>query len=222
MRLLTALLIFLALPAFAQTPPSANQIAAYTGLHRAAHDGDAAAIRALIAEGADPEEKDADGRTALIVAAFASQDDALAALVEGGADVNAQDKIGYDAVTIAAVADDPELMSLALKLGNRPDNIHTNWNGTALIAASHLGHAEVVRRLIAAASPLNHLNNLGWTALIEAVVLGDGGPDHQATVKALIAAGADATIADRDGQTPLMLAIDRGYTEIASIILAGR
>jgi uncharacterized protein len=222
MRILTLLFTLITLPAVAQTPPSANQIAAYTGLHRAAHDGDADAIRSLIAERADTEATDPDGRTPLIVAAFASQDDALAALAEGGADVNAQDEVGYDAVTIAAVADDPDLMSLALKLGNRPDNIHTNWNGTALIAASHLGHDEVVRRLIAAGSPLDHVNNLGWTALIEAVVLGDGGPDHQATVRALVQAGADATIADRDGQTPLMLAIDRGYVEIASIILAGR
>ena len=221
MRILTALLGLIALPAFAQTPPTTAQIAGYTGLHRAAQDGDAATIRSLIADGADPEAKDQDGRTPLIVAAFASQDDAFAALAEGGVDVNAQDPVGYDAVTIAAVADDPELMSLALRLGNRPDNIHTNWNGTALIAASHLGHAEVVRRLIAAGSPLDHVNNLGWTALIEAVVRGDGGPDHQATVRALVQAGADATLTDRVGQTPLMLAMDRGYVEIASIILAG-
>jgi uncharacterized protein len=221
MRILTALLALVALPAFAQTPPAAARIDAYTGLHRAAHDADAVAIRSLIAGGADTEETDPDGRTPLIVAAFASQDGAFAALAEGGADVNAQDPVGYDAVTIAAVADDPDLMSLALSLGNRPGNIHTNWNGTALIAAAHLGHAEVVRRLIAAGSPLDHVNNLGWTALIEAVVLGDGGPDHQATVRALVDAGADAGIADRDGRTPLQLAEDRGYDAIAVIIRSG-
>ena len=44
-----------------------------------------------------------------------------------------------------------------------------------LIAAAHRGHVDVVRALIAAKAPLNHVNNLGWTALLEAVVLGNGG-----------------------------------------------
>lgn len=220
MRFATLIMTMLALPwaALAQQAPSAAEVAAYDGLHRAAHQGDVAAIRALLAAGAEVDARDGHGRTPLLVAAHGSHDDAFAALVDAGADVNAQDVVGYDAVTIAAVADDPALMSLALARGNRPDQIHTNWNGTALIAAAHLGHAEVVRRLIAAGAPLDHVNNLGWTALIEAVVLGDGGPDHQATVSALVAAGADATIADRDGQTPLMLAEARGYDEIAALL----
>lgn len=149
-----------------------------------------------------------------VLAAFASADAALKALAEGGADMNAQDWQGYDVVPIAAVAGDVELMSLALGLGNRPDLIHTNWDGTALIAASEFGHAEVMRRLTAAGAPLDHVNNPGWTALLEAVMLGDGGPDHQATVRALVSAGADATIADRDGKTPKDHAGARGFAKI--------
>ena len=211
-------LAVMTLPALAQTAPTVAEARSFSGLLKAAHEGDAAEVRRLAKAGADLEERDGRDRTAVLVAAYASQDDALAALAEAGADLNAQDIQGYDAVTIAAVADDPDLMSLALSLGNRPDNIHWNWNGTALIAASHLGHDEVVRRLIAAGSPLDHVNNLGWTALIEAVVLGDGGPRHQATVRALVDAGADRSIADPSGNTPLMLAEDRGYAEIAAIL----
>ena len=55
---------------------------------------------------------------------------------------------------------------------------------------------------MAGGAPLDHMNNLGWTALIEAVVLGDGGPDHVETVRALVKAGADRTIADRDEGDP--------------------
>lgn len=216
-RLILALFL-LAAPAAAQTAPSPAEIAAYTGLHRAAHDGDVAAIRRLIAEGADVNARDRRRRTATIVAAFASQAAALKALAEGGADMNAQDEVGYDVVTIAAVAGDADLMSLALDLGNRPDHIHTNWDGTALIAASELGHAEVVRRLVAAGSPLDHVNNLGWTALLEAVILGDGGPAHQETVRILVEGGADRTIADRDGLTPLDHAKARGFTKIVSVL----
>lgn len=47
----------------------------------------------------------------------------------------------------------------------------------ALIAAAHLGHVEVVKALIAGKAPLDRVNNLNWTALIESIVLGDGGPN---------------------------------------------
>jgi ankyrin repeat protein len=217
----TALFLFLAAlagPGHAQTAPSLSEIAAYEGLHRAAATGDVAAIAALAAEGADPDARDNAGRTPVHVAAFAGQADALRALAEAGADMNALDGDAYDAVTIAAVADDPDLMSLALALGNRADLVTSRWDGTALIAAAHLGHDEVVRRLIDAGAPLDHVNNLGWTALIEAVVLGDGGPRHQAVVAALVEAGADTTLADPDGQTPLMLARARGFGGIAGLL----
>jgi ankyrin repeat protein len=103
-------------------------------------------------------------------------------------------------------------------LGGDPAEITSPYDGTALIAAAHLGHVEVVRALIEAGAPLDHVNNLGWTALIEAVILGDGGPDHVATVRALVEAGADRSIADRDGLTPLDHAERRGYTEMIAIL----
>ncbi|MFC6584528.1 ankyrin repeat domain-containing protein [Sulfitobacter aestuariivivens] len=130
--------------------------------------------------------------------------------------MNALEGQAYDVVTIAAVADDPALMSLAISLGNDPGLITSPYDGTALIAAAHLGHVEVVRRLIAAGAPLDHVNNLHWTAVIEAVVLGDGGPDHQAVLDALLSAGADRSLADRAGVTPLEHAENRGYSEMAA------
>ena len=132
--------------------------------------------------------------------------------------MNALDGQVYDVLTIAAVADDPELVSLAMQLGNRADLVTSVYDGTALIAAAHLGHAEVVRRLIGGGAPLDHVNNLGWTALIEAVILGDGGAAHVETVRALVEAGADATLSDRDGVTPLQHAELRGYDEIVSLL----
>ena len=219
--ILIPLLLLAATGAQAQTAPSVSEIAAYDGLHRAAHQGDVAAVQALAASGAALNERDASGRTPAHVAAFASNDDVLRALAEAGADMNALENRAYDVVTIAAVANDPELMSLAITLGNRADLVTSPYDGTALIAAAHLGHAEVVRRLIVAGAPLDHVNNLGWTALIEAVILGDGGPNHIETVRALVAAGADASIGDRDGTTPLQHAKRRGYSEIAEIIEAG-
>ncbi|MCB4455978.1 ankyrin repeat domain-containing protein [Leisingera sp. McT4-56] len=219
--LLGLLLLAAGTAAEAQTPPSPADIADYEGLHRAAHEGNAAAIRDLAAAGADPNARDRAGRTPAHVAAFASNDAALRSLAEAGADMNALEGRVYDVLTIAAVADDPEMVSLALELGNDPGLTTSIYDGTALIAAAHLGHHEVVRHLIAGGAPLDHVNNLGWTALMEAVVLGDGGPDHIATVQALVEAGADAGIADFDGVTPLQHAEARGFAEIAGIIRAG-
>lgn len=221
-NLTLAAALLAATAAGAQTPPSEAEIAAYGGLHRAAHDNDVAAIRRLDAAGADPDARDGAGRTPAHVAAFASNGAALSALAEAGADMNALEDRAYDVLTIAAVADDPEMVSLALELGNRADLVTSIYDGTALIAAAHLGHHEVVRRLIAGGAPLDHVNNLGWTAVMEAVVLGDGGADHAATVQALIEAGADADIPDRDGVTPLQHARARGYDKIAAILAAAR
>ena len=204
--------------AHSQTAPSASDIASYEGLHLAAHQGDVALINSLLEAGADPNGRDRARRTPAHVAAFASHDDVISALAAGGADMNALENRAYDVLTIAAVADDPALVSLAIELGNSPTLITSVYDGTALIAAAHLGHHEVVKRLVGGGAPLDHVNNLGWTALMEAVVLGDGGNNHIKTVQILVDAGADKAIADRDGVTPIQHAIARGYTEIVDLL----
>jgi uncharacterized protein len=202
----------------AQVAPSAAEAAAYTGLHAAAHKGDAAKVVRLLAGGAAVNATDAHGRTPLHVATFARQRDAMAALVKAGADINRLENDRYDAVTIASVADDEETLRVLLQLGASAKQTTSRYDGTALIAAAHLGHDGVVRQLIAAGAPLDHVNNLHWTAAIEAVVLGDGGPRHQATLKALIDAGANLQLADRHGQTPLALARSRGYSAMVRML----
>jgi hypothetical protein len=204
--------------AAAQVPPSHAESAAYTGLHAAALRGDMAALRRLLAAKADLNGRDGRGRTPLHAATFARQHDAIRALAQAGADLGALENDRYDAVTIAAVADDEPTLALLLSLGASAQLVTSRYDGTALIAAAHLGHDGVVRQLIAAGAPLDHVNNLHWTALIEAIVLGDGGPRHQATVRALLDAGASTTLADRGGRTPLALARERGYTGMVRMI----
>ncbi len=207
-----------ATPADAQVAPSATERAAYAGLFAAAARGDAPEIARLAAAGANVRARDSNGRTPLIVAAFASQREAMRALVAAGADPNAQENDRYDIVTIAAVANDLPTLREAIALGGSARNVTSRYDGTALIAAAHLGHVEVVRELIRANAPLDHVNNLGWTALIESIVLGDGGSRHTATLEALVRAGASVNLADRGGVTPLQLARGRGYREMAVLL----
>jgi uncharacterized protein len=209
-----------ALPALAQIPPGAAELRVYAGLHAAAAKGDAAEVERLIAAGENPNVQDSRGRTPLHVAAHFGHRAAAQALLKGGADPNALDAQKYDIVTIVAVTNDVPFLKLALEGGCSPRNITSPYVGTALIAAAHLGHAEVVRVLIAAGAPLDHVNNLGWTALMESIVLGNGGKNHTDSLEALVKAGANVNIADRQGVTPLGHAKGRGYEEMVRILEA--
>jgi ankyrin repeat protein len=205
-------------PLHAQVPPSDVELRAYAGLHAAAAKGDVSAIDTLANSGAKVDAQDSHSRTPLHVAAFFRHHDAARALLRHGANVNALEEQHYDVITIAAVNDDVEMLKLALGNGGDAGAITSPYHGTALIAAAHLGHAEVVRTLIAAKAPLDHVNNLGWTALIESIVLGDGGRNHTDTLAALVKAGANVNLADRNGATPLVLARGRGFTGMATIL----
>ena len=203
--------------AWAQVPPSTAEVARYSGLHAAAQRGDVAQIQRL-ATAATVNTVDSYGRTPLHVASFAKQREAIRALVKAGADLSKLESDRYDAVTIASVADDEETLRVLLQQGASAKLTTSRYDGTALIAAAHLGHDGVVRQLIQAGAPLDHVNNLHWTAAIEAVVLGDGGKRHQSTLKALIDAGANLKLTDRHGQTPLQLARARGYSEMVNML----
>ena len=205
-------------PASAQVAPTVAEAAQYTSLHAAAYRGDVTELRRLVATGTKLDVRDRHGRTALHVATFAREREAIRVLAIAGANLGALENDRYDAVTIAAVADDEETLRRLLSLGASAKLVTSRYDGTALIAAAHLGHAGVVKQLIAAGAPLDHVNNLHWTAAIEAVVLGDGGPRHQQTLQALVEAGANVALADREGRTPLALAQMRGYKAMAQIL----
>jgi ankyrin repeat protein len=204
-------------PAGAQVPPSPAEIANYDGLFAAVAKGDLATATRLLDQGAAIDARDANRRTPLHVAGHAGQHEMARLLLRRGADANALDGQQYDLITIAAVRDDTRMVRIAIKGGNSPRNVTSPYQGTALIAAAHLGHVEPVRALIQAGAPLDHVNNLGWTALLEAVILGDGGPRHVEIVRLLLTAGARTDMADRDGVTALQHATRKGQNDVVKI-----
>jgi ankyrin repeat protein len=202
----------------AQVAPTPAELNAYSGLHAATAKGDIASIGAHVSAGHRVDMQDPHGRTPLMVAAYLGKHAVAQALLRLRANPNILDSQKYDVITIAAVRNDPEMLNLVLAAGGNASAITSPYEGTALIAAAHLGHDEIVKMLIAAGAPLDHVNNLGWTALLEAVILGNGGRDHTATLAALVQAGAKLNVADRQGLTPLAHARGKGYAEMVRIL----
>ncbi len=182
--------------------------------------GDVARVRTALMSGQPLEARDAAKRTALLIATRADHVEIAQLLIEAGADVNAKDNIRDTPFLYAGAEGRNEILEAILATG-RANLADTNrYGGTALIPASHHGHPETVRILLGTRIDVDHVNNLGWTALLEAVILGDGGPVYQEIVGLLVDAGAKG-IADNDGITPLEHANRRGFSEIAARIEAG-
>jgi ankyrin repeat protein len=184
-----------------------------------ARAGDRDAVRSLLDRGAGVDARDETGATALIAAAYGNHVEVARALIEAGADVDAKDDSVQSAYLIATseVGGDPALLELTLDAGADVDS-KDSYNGTGLIRAADRGFAEIVRRLLETDLDVDHVNRLGWTALLEAVILGDGGQRHTEVVRLLAEGGADVNLADRDDVTPLEHARRSGYDEIAGIL----
>ena len=208
--LLATLVIAMFSPAHAQ-----NRDQALIG---AAGRGDLAAVERLIREGASVAARDSRGRTALLVATHGNHVPVARALIAAGADVNAKDDIQDSAFLYAGAEGRIEILKMTLPTADLKST--NRYGGTALIPAAHHGHTEAVRILLATAIDKDHVNRLGWTALLEAVILGDGGPVHTEIVRLLVEAGANVNIADREGVTPLQHAKRRGYAAMVRILEA--
>jgi ankyrin repeat protein len=191
-----------------------------SGLVDAAERGDAAAVRALLDDGADVDERRDDGRTAVTAAALGDHVEVARVLIAAGADVDLQDADRSNALLVTGETGSVAMLREVLR--GDPDLGATNrYGGVALIPASDRGHVDYVRAILAETSiDVDHVNHLGWTALLEAVILGDGGPAHVEIVRLLLGAGADRSLADRDGVTALEHARSSGYDEMVALLEA--
>lgn len=157
----------------------------------------------------------------LIDAAWTNDVDAAARLIAMGADVNARDWTRQSAYLIAASEGYLELLELTLRSGAFVPLLDS-YRGTALIRAAERGHTDVVGRLLQEdAMPVDHVNRLGWTALHEAVILGDGSQRYVDTVRLLIAGGADLErVSVRDDLTALQHARSLEQARVAEVLEA--
>ncbi len=194
------------------------QNAADSALIAAAERGDAASVERLLKQGASAKARDGTGRTALLAATQHNRIEAARLLIAAGADVNAQDNISDSPYLLAGARGHVDILRLTLAAADLKSV--NRYGGTALTPACHYGHVEVVRELLKTRVALDHVNKLGWTCLLEAVILGDGGARHTEIVRLAVAAGANVNLADRDGATPLRHARARGQHAIAQLLEA--
>jgi hypothetical protein len=190
----------------------------------AAGRGDTPAVLRLLTDGADIDGRDADGRTPVLAATIGNHADTVRALIDAGANVDIRDNRLDNPFLYAGAQGLLDIVRLLIAAGADPA-LTNRYGGVALIPACERGHVEVVRELLDHSDvDIDHVNNLGWTALLEAIVLSDGDLPHQQIVQLLVDHGADTSIADRDGVTPLEHARTRGFTAIARVLegAAGR
>ncbi|MFG2898022.1 ankyrin repeat domain-containing protein [Streptomyces zaomyceticus] len=180
--------------------------------------GDTVTVGAALAAGARVDVRDHRRRTPLLRAARHDHVATARVLLAAGADPNAQDDRCDSPWLVTGVTGGVAMMRTLLPAG--PDlRLTDRYGGTALIPAAERGHVAYVRAVLDETSvDVDHVNRLGWTALLEAVILGTGGRAHQDVVALLLAAGADPGLPDPHGRTALDHAVRHGLTGIAALL----
>jgi ankyrin repeat protein len=188
-------------------------------LLQATQRGEREATLKLLHEGADINVRDAQGRTPAMIATYQHHTEMVRALLQAGADVNIRDNYQENPLLHAGAQGWLDILKLAIE-AHADTSLTNRFGGISIIPASERGHVEVVRELLTRTDiNVNHINNLGWTALLEAIVLSDGGKAHQHIIQLLIDHRADVNLPDKDGVTPLQHARKRGFTEIERMLL---
>lgn len=171
---------------------------------------------AWASEDFDVNAPDAIGFTPLMQAAGWGRVDQVERFIARGAEVNA--RLGSDggatALFFAAGRGDVETLRILLEAGADPSIQTDKLRNTALIIAARDGHADAVKVLIDADSPLDVANITGSVALVQASHHGS-----VETVRHLLDAGANMNVESRAAGTALYAAAMRGHTELVRMLI---
>lgn len=186
----------------------------------AAEQGNVDALKTCLEKGVDINATNRQKRTALIIASLNKHYPCVEYLIAAGADVDKQDQTCFNPFLISCLTNDITLLRIVLPANPDLDSL-TRFGGVGITPASEKGHVEIVRELLAKTDiNVNHTNFVGWTPLLEAIVLNDGGARQQEIVKLLLDNGANPHMTDKYGKSPLELARKKGFHEIADLLLS--
>lgn len=159
----------------------------------AAQARDAAAVRALLKDGADVNAAQGDGMTALHWAAINAESEIASMLLYAGANWRATTRLGgYVPLHLAAQSGSAPIVDLLLNAG-ADASLRTSTGATALMLAAASGSAAAVDALLAKGADLNATEGAhGQTALMFAAAKG-----RTDVVRTLMARGAKHDIATK-------------------------
>ncbi|AVL73590.1 MULTISPECIES: ankyrin repeat domain-containing protein [Providencia] len=186
----------------------------------AAEQGQLELLKNCLEKGVDINTTNRQGRTAIVNASLNKHYECVSFLISAGADINKQDQTCFNPFLLSCLNDDLTLLRLVLPAKPNLDLL-TRFGGVGITPASEKGHVDIVRELLEKTDiNVNHTNFVGWTPLLEAIVLNDGGEKQQQIVKLLLDHGANPHMTDKYGKKPLELAREKGYNEIAELLIA--
>ncbi len=224
---------------------AARPAALERALMAAIRDNDDAAAAKLLARGANPDARTADGVTPLMLMALHGRsgmvrslvgrraqvnardnfgqtalmycgDVAIAlVLIDHGALVNARDRDGSSALLAAGKRGNDRLMKLLIDRGANP-SVMDEGRTTPLHWAALNGFTNVVKLMMEKGAGVNAADRMGYTPLMNAASRG-----RQETVRALLERGAAVNSQTREGETALMDAIGSGCDGCVRALLAG-
>ncbi len=171
-----------------------------------------------VAKISETSEKNSQS-TKLLIAVHNNQIELAKKLIDAGANVNIQDKIADSPYLYAGAEGRTEILAYMLSHSEPDQSIVNRFGGNALIPAAEKGHLETVKLLLADGHvTINHQNNYGYTALIEAVALRDGSKVYQDIVSELLKYGANTDITDNYGKSAKDYANELGYGTISKLL----
>lgn len=212
-----------------------------TPLHYAAREGHIGAVQCLLNSGADINSKTISNTTALHSAAGNNHKETVELLIDRGADINAYDDNVGSVLQLACAAGHAEVVEMLLERQARLEETHDpsllpafgcaatmgqirvmkllrdrganifatdEANFSSLHAASYNGHCSAVELLLDWGLGIEEKSKYG-TALH--VAASDG---HLEVVKLLVARGANLKARNRDGATPLGVALLAGHKSV--------
>ncbi|MBO0440759.1 ankyrin repeat domain-containing protein [Candidatus Enterococcus ikei] len=172
----------------------------------------------LLNEGSDVSLTDEAGRSPLMLAVQQNNLPIVKELLTFGADVNQRDHTLLTPFICAAANGFDEIVKELLRSGQADLASVNRFGGTALLPSSEKGYLRTVQLCLAAGVPVNHVNRLSWSALLEATILGNGGFLYRDVIRELVQHQADVEQVDDTGENALDYAKETGNKELIAIL----
>lgn len=189
-------------------------------LLKAVEENDEELVRSILEDtNYEIDETNDMGETPLLIAVHNNFIEISKMLIDHNADINKQDHISDSPYLYAGAQGKTEIVKHMLENATPDEMVFNRFGGNSLIPAAEKGHLENVKLLLESSeSNIDHQNDFGYTALIEAVALADGSKVYQDIIKVLLENGANPHLRDNNGNTALDYAHQLNYVEMQKIL----